>query len=98
MAEDLRSTRLELRAQGLAKDHKVSNRRGAKVTFAEADEHLEKLRARQVHELLLKTDERPFDPAGLLPNETYVYVIPHSHTDLGWLHTVEEYFAKSRLR
>ncbi len=34
----------------------------------------------------------------MLPNETYVYVIPHSHTDLGWLHTVEEYFAKSRLR
>ena len=94
MTEDLRNTKIQLRAHGIAKDHKVANRRGVKVTVSEADEHQAKERARLVHELLLKDSEPPFAPGSLLPNETYVYVIPHTHTDLGWLSTVEEYFAK----
>lgn len=94
MTEDLRSTKLHLRAHGIAKDHKVSNRRGVRVTVAEIDEHQAKERSRLVHELLLKDSEPPFAPGSQLPNETYVYVIPHTHTDLGWLSTVEEYFTK----
>ena len=96
MTEDLRNTKIQLRAHGIAKDHKVANRRGLKVTGAEIDEQAAKERGRLVHELLLKDGEPPFGSGGLLPNETYVYIMPHTHTDLGWLHTVEEYFAKSR--
>jgi hypothetical protein len=98
MAEDLRNAKLQLRAHGIAKDHKVSNRRGVKVTVSESDEQHAKERGRLMHELLLKESEPPFDRRSLLPNETYVYIIPHTHTDLGWLSTVEEYFVKSSRR
>ena len=93
--EDIKVLKSNQRGISAQQSTTIGNKRGNKTTIAEMDEYQTKEKAKMVHDLILKDKEPPFNSKAFLNNETYVYIIPHTHTDLGWLSTVEEYYAKS---
>lgn len=74
----------------------LASKRGTKPTPLEHDQQLMKQRTRLLARLRnsTATSNKPFATERMQPNETYVYVVPHTHTDLGWLETVEDYYSK----
>lgn len=74
----------------------LASKKGVKPTPLEYDLNAVKQRQKQVEMLksTSKLDHKPHKVDSFQPNETYVYVVPHTHTDLGWLETVEDYYSK----
>lgn len=75
----------------------VSSRLGAKPVLSEIDAENNRIRSKQLQEFLLRKSDKAFDPRTFYHNESYVYVVPHTHTDLGWLKTMKDYYEQGTL-
>ena len=76
----------------------LASKKGTKPTPLEYDQYVMKQKTKLISRLRnsTKITNKPFQTERILQNETYVYVVPHTHTDLGWLETVEDYYSKCR--
>lgn len=70
----------------------VSSRLGVKPVLAEIDAENQRIKEKQMQDFASRKTEKAFDPRTFYQNETYVYVVPHTHTDLGWLKTLKDYY------
>lgn len=43
-----------------------------------------------------REDFRAFNLTNYSKEKTYIYVIPHSHTDVGWLETIKDYYSERK--
>lgn len=94
MAEVRRLSSLAKRSQSLTAG--VASRHGQKPVLSEIDAENAKIKARVMQQFLLRKSEKAFDPRTFYHNETYVYVVPHTHTDLGWLKTMKDYYDQGK--
>jgi Glycosyl hydrolases family 38 N-terminal domain len=74
----------------------LASKKGFKPSQLEFDQHVFRQRSKVFQKLksTSRYDHKPFNIDAIQSNETYIYVVPHSHTDLGWLETVEDYYSK----
>lgn len=76
----------------------LASRKGVKPVLSEIDTNMQKKRGLQMRDFLFSEKENAFYPKNFVHNETYVYVVPHTHTDLGWLKTLDDYYKEGNIK
>jgi Glycosyl hydrolases family 38 N-terminal domain len=76
----------------------LASRKGVKPVLSEIDLNMQKKRGLQMRDFLFSKKENAFNPKNFVQNETYVYVVPHTHTDLGWLKTLDDYYKEGNIK
>lgn len=76
----------------------LASRKGVKPVLSEIDTNMQKKRGLQMRDFLFSEKENAFNPKNFVHNETYVYVVPHTHTDLGWLKTLDDYYKEGNIK